>query len=426
MIEYSMIQFLKNFHQGCKEYSRDKKKLTKKWTRNKMSLSDYQPDRQHRSPLFGSAQISSISPMLRSGNLTRTPKPQRMEDQRVIEFEDGQCSILDLDLLYGTEPKTDIPPFERSEKEIFKQMLIDLTDISLNEYTMHYICHTDVILGKPYNSVKTKISEELKKFYEYSVANMPFNLWIRIIDEHYQIMMNILPLTLQKTLVDLRTKFTQKYVKNKVERGLRDFERSKRKEKKEEHKVQVFSTEASDNDPTILTDDEYTEIVVSDILNTPFHEFLKNQLEGDYSQNLVFSFMAYLKNQEQEVIKAFNDCNQMNQDFYKFSNLKNRTIENYKKPRGFPLKLGDNEAYLFGFDYEISHHGLLQMKKQREKEVPKEKTKVPVKRKDYSYSEDSFFDSCEDNESQENYEGLKAIRKKTTLKQLDGKYSEFH
>jgi len=49
--------------------------------------------------------------------------------------------------------------------------------------------------------------------------------------------------------------------------------------RKEENKVQVFSTEASDNDPTILTEDEYTEIMISDILNTQFHKFIDEIME---------------------------------------------------------------------------------------------------------------------------------------------------
>lgn len=80
-----------------------------------------------------------------------------MKNERIIEFEDGQHSIIDLDMLYGEELKTNIPPFDRAEKEIFKQILVDLIDISLNEYNMHYICHTDVEMGKPFECIKSKI-----------------------------------------------------------------------------------------------------------------------------------------------------------------------------------------------------------------------------------------------------------------------------
>lgn len=193
--------------------------------------------------------------------------------------------------------------------------------------------------------------------------------------------------------------------------------------KKEDCKFQMFSTQASDNDPTILTEDEYTEIVISDVLNSPFHNFLKEKLAKPSSDKLVYSFLAYMKNEEPEVIRTFNDCNQLNKDFYKLTNLKNRSIENYKKPRGFPLKLGPNEDYLFSFDHDVTFKQLKGMKEEKERE--KLKAKPAVKRKNFSNSEDSFFDSCDDVDSVDNLENLKPIKKMTLKPLSDGKYSSF-
>lgn len=226
--------------------------------------------------------------------------------------------------------------------------------------------------------------------------------------------------------MDFRTKFTRAYTRRRVERNLKEFQKNRKNPlPKEERKVQVFSTQATENDCTTITEDEYTEIIVSDVLNTPFYSFINEQLAGNKSKNLVLSFLAYMKDHEPEVIRAFNDCFHINKDFYKITNLKNRSIENYKKPRGFPLKLGENENYLFSFDYDVTYERLLKMKIDREKE--KDVSKPPVKRKDYSYSEDSFFDSCDDVDSVENFENLKPIKKKATLKPLsDGKYSRIY
>jgi len=184
----------------------------------------------------------------------------------------------------------------------------------------------------------------------------------------------------------------------------------------------MFSTQASDNDPTILTEDEYTEIVVSDILNTPFHDFLKEKLVSSNSHKLIYSFLAYMKNEEPEVIATFNDCHQLNKDFYKFTGLKNKSIEIYKRPRGFPLKLGENEQLLFGFDYNVTFESLTRMTEAQRK--LQQEIKPPVKRKNYSNSEDSFFDSCDDFGSEENLDNLKPIKKKTTLKPLGNDISE--
>ena len=68
----------------------------------------------------------------------------------------------------------------------------------------------------------------------------------------------------------------------------------------------MFSTEASDNDPTILTEDEYAEIMISDVMNTPFHKYLSEQLAQSCSKNLFLSFMNFIKNNEAELIKSYN------------------------------------------------------------------------------------------------------------------------
>lgn len=388
-IESAIVGFLKDFHQGCKDYSREQK-LTK-CTRNKTSLSDYFPDRPAQSPLVTSLHYQSVSPMLRSTNFARTPKPRQMKNERIIEFEDGQHTIIDLDLLYGAEPKTNIPAFDRAQKEILKQILVDLVDISLNEYSMHYICHTEIQLGGPYASVKKKVFDQFKQFFEYGLQSMPFRLWSEVTAEHYSVLINVLPLSLQKDLTDMRLKYMRAYTRNKIEKSLKEFQRSKSRahshaHKHEDKKYTMFSTQASDNDPTVLTEDEYTEIVVSDIMNTPFHSYFDEQLANSKSKAAMLSFMAYFKNHEADVIRAFNECASASQDFAKATGLKNRTIESYKKPRGFPLQLGENEAYLFSFDSEVAHERLLRMKRDRERE----EVKPPVKRKNLSLSEDSF------------------------------------
>ena len=159
--------------------------------------------------------------------MIRTPKPKKYANERILEFEDGQNTIIDLDMLYGVEPKTNIPGFDRREKEMFKQILIDLTDLSLNEYTMHYICHSEVKLGSPYESIRDNIESQLTDFFKYSVSKMPFSLWSEVISEHSQILMNVLPLTLQKELTDLRFKFTKKYIKNRLKKLQKEFEKRK-------------------------------------------------------------------------------------------------------------------------------------------------------------------------------------------------------
>jgi hypothetical protein len=307
LLEKCMLTFLKSFHQGCKEYSRAKK-LTTRCNRNKSSHSDYFPDRKDHSPMVRTVQTQSISPMLKSNNLIKTPKTNLQDggNERILEFEDGHHTVIDIDMLYGHEPETNVPGFDREQKEIFKQVLVDLLDISLNEYNVHYICHTDNEYGLPFEHMKGMVCDQLKSFFKYSVERMPFGLWDEVIREHFTILSNILPLPLLKELVEMRFKFTKGYARSRIERNWKEFQKSREKmNTKEERKYQMFSTQSSDNDPTLVTEDEYQEIVVSDVLNTPFYSFISEQMSKPKSVTL--AFLAYIRNEESEVIRAFNN-----------------------------------------------------------------------------------------------------------------------
>lgn len=185
----------------------------------------------------------------------------------------------------------------------------------------------------------------------------------------------------------------------------------------------MFSTEASDNDPTVLTDSEYTEIMISDILNTPFHKFLNDELNKKYSKNLLLSFINYIKNHENEVIRAFNDCFQAHEDFYKVVNNKNRNIESYKRPRGFPLELDNNWGYLYSMDNDVKYKALLDMKEENERATLS--LKKPSKARKASLGNDDFFNSCDDMEGLDDVpslDHLKQSKKKPSLKPIaDGR-----
>lgn len=172
--------------------------------------------------------------MLTSTNLIRTPKPKPTTNERILEFEDGQHTIIDVNLLYGEEPKTNIPGFNREEKEIFKQILVDLIDLSLHEYNVHYICHTEAEFGRPFSHLRSMISDQIKSFFKYSVEGMPFNLWNEVISEHYRLLIDILPLYMKKDLIDFRMKFTKAYTRSRIERNWKDFKRVKKNNQKEE------------------------------------------------------------------------------------------------------------------------------------------------------------------------------------------------
>jgi hypothetical protein len=105
----------------------------------------------------------------------------------------------------------------------------------------------------------------------------------------------------------MRLKFTKAYARSRIERNWKEFQKRNKNipQKEENKKYQMFSTEASDNDPTILTEDEYQEIVVSDVLNTEFFKFVDEHLSKPKA--VVYAFLAFMKNEEPEVIRAYNE-----------------------------------------------------------------------------------------------------------------------
>jgi len=134
---------------------------------------------------------------------------------------------------------------------------------------------------------------------------------------------------------------------------------------------------------------------------------------------MLLSFMNFVKNNEPEIIRTFNDWCQINEDFYKYIKLKNKTIENYKRPRGFPLELDPNWILLYSIDSDIKHEQLLKMKLDNEKDL----YKLQPKRKKLSFSDDSFFDSWDDGDSVDHMDNLRPIKKKALFQPIsDGKF----
>mmetsp|Transcript_1559 Transcript_1559/g.1851 ORF Transcript_1559/g.1851 Transcript_1559/m.1851 type:complete len:334 (-) Transcript_1559:567-1568(-) len=309
-----------------------------------------------------------MSPMMKSVNVTMTPKPTQPDSERIVEFEDGKHTVIDLDLLYGRESQTGAPPFERARREMCRLLLVDLLDLSLDEYSAHYVCHSEARLGSPVTSIRARVGEQLRQFFEDGVKTAPFGLWSQVAAEHHQALAGVLPLWLRKDLVDMRARLTRAYARNKLEKSLKEFHKTQAARHADEDRLHACSTQTSEADNTVLTEAEYSELVVSDVLGTPFHAYFEEQLGGSKSKAVLLSFMAYVRNNDPEVITGFNNCAMTYNHFYKSINIKNRSIEEYKKKRGFPLILGPNEEYLFSFESEITQDRLIEMIEQRMKQ----------------------------------------------------------
>ena len=250
----------------------------RKAKKKKTSLSDYFTSSVGKAPNRGGYR-SMVPPMLSTIKLSPSESKNSYEDI-IMTDQDNECnSVLDLEMMYGEELECNIPNIDKQDKECVKQILIDVIDLSLNEYSMHYILHSENEFMSPFQDLKKKVKDELFKFYKLSSESTPFKLWSELIDEHCKVMNTFLPISLQKELYEYRFHFVKKYTKNRVKFQLNEFTEKKdknNKKRKGSGGVHIMDANSANHDPTIMTEEEWLEMQVADYINTPFHEFLKS------------------------------------------------------------------------------------------------------------------------------------------------------
>ena len=365
-LEDNIVKILKKFHKSWLAYSKEGKSLRK--IKKKTSLSDYfnssaTDDQNH------SGFRSMISPSI-SGIRPSAPYSRKSYWNRDMMMQDSENeSYLQI---FSNEIDTNLPNFSISDKESFKQILIDIMDLSLNEYSIHYINHSENEFQSPYKDMRNKIKDELFRFYKSSIESAPFKLWSEIIDEHWKILCTFLPITLQKELYEFRFTFVKKYTKNRIGFQLKGFSEFSKREKDSKGKmdVQVFNANSITYDPTVLTETEYLEITVAEYLNTPFYEFLRSSLKKQISRNSILSLLAYIKENEVNIMDVYNSNVEINKKFTSDMEYRNAEVVKYKESRGFPLKLDQSDFLLYSIEDGISISLLekIRIEKQNEKE----------------------------------------------------------
>lgn len=315
-------------------------------------------------------------------------------DATMTDQEDEHSFVLDLDLLYGNDPDTLIPNIDKQHRECIKQILVDVVDLSLNEYSMHYISHSENEYMAPFNDLKSKVKNELFKFYKSSCESIPFKQWSEMIDEHSKILGGFMPVTIMKELHEYRFSFMTKYTKNRIKSQLKKFSQNKANENRKSG-FKVFSSNEQ-QDPTVLTEEEYLEMSVAEYIDTPFFKFLVSCLKSKSSKTMIISLLAHIKEKEEDIIKIYNHNYEVNKKFTVDTEFKDRTIEKYKTPRGFPLKLKPTEARLYSMEESISVSELEKIKfeKEKEKEMRLKQQMARDDTRTNSFSLDT--DSCED------------------------------
>lgn len=289
--------------------------------------------------------------------------------------EDGNNFVLDIEMMYGKELEYKIPNIRKQDKECIKQILIDVMDLSMNEYTMHYILHSENKFMTPYQDLKNRINNELFKFYKTSCESTPFKLWSEIIDEHCLILSNFLPVTILKELHEYRFTFVKKYTKNRIKYQLKKYSEKCKRNKQTEvgQSMRVFNTDNGVPDPTVMTSEEYLEMTVAEFLNTPFNDYLVSCLKNKSSKSTILSLLAHIKENEIDIMNVYNHNFGVNSKFKTDTKFKNAMIEKYKKPRGFPLKLKSYEDVLYSMDEAVTIKVLENFKAEKDKEAAKKR-----------------------------------------------------
>lgn len=395
-IEDYVVKILFKFDKSCLAYSKEAHSLRKE-KRKKTSLSDYFTSSIGKECASGGFR-SMVSPMLSQIKLGPNDMKNSFEDMSMTDQDIERHSILDLEMMFGEEIETNLPNFDRSDKESLKQIIIDVIDLSLNEYSMHYICHSENEFLTPYNDLRSKIKGELFRFYKSSIERIPFKLWSEVIEDHCKILTAFLPITLQKEIYEYRISFVRKYTKNRIGVQLKGFTEKSKEAKKSKGKksVQMFNTNSETHDPTLLTESEYLELTVAEFINTPFHDFLVSSFKKKQSYNNILSLLAYIKENEVDIMRVYNHNVEVDRKFNAELNFKNATILRYKEPKGFPLKLEKSESLLFSLEDGISLADLEKIKLEKQIEKERKEAELKAKEDEFSNSFSIDTDSCEE------------------------------
>ena len=386
-IEDDIVRIFRKFHKSCLNYSKQQKAVRQN-KKKKTSLSDYFTRSVGKSS--GSGGIHSmVSPMLSTIKLNPNETKNSNNDIIMIDQEEECNSVIDMEMFYGEEDPNSLS-FDKQDKEAVKQILADIMDISMHEYSMHYVWHSENEYLTPFRDLKSKIKDEILRFYKFT-KNIPYKLWSEIASEHTRVLSNFLPVPLLKEIYDFRFYFAKKYTKHRIKSQLKGYNKEQKlKKNQKSDQMQVFNTNSGSNDPSILTQTEYLEIVVKDYLNTPFHEFLVSCLKSDKNKNKVLSFMAYVKENELDIINIYNENYEVNRKFTAEVEFKNSTIRKYKEQRGFPLKLADWNRKLYAIEDGITRVQLEEIKTQKQYE---KEQKQQLKKADQEFTEKFGFES---------------------------------
>lgn len=352
---------------------------------------------------------SMMSPMLSTMNVKAGESGNSNDDAIMGDQENESHSVIDLDIFYGKYDDDNTLKFDKQGKETIQQIVIDIMDLSMHEYSMHYNKHSENEYLSPFCDLKSRIKHEILDFYKKFNQRIPYKLWSDIIAEHTSILEGFMPISIMKEVYEYKFYFVKKYTKYKISKHLNGFNKDmKLKKKQEKDKMRVFSTSSQTHDPTVLTESEYLEMRVQEYLNSPFHDLIVSMLKSSkISKDKVLGFMAYIKDNEMDIINVYNQNYRSNKATKADIEFKNSTIERYKEPRGFPLKVNETENRLYAIEDGVTITQLEQIKKEKQAEQ-QQKEMLKKAEQEFSNKFDIDLDS-HDEQAESNNVNLKML-----------------
>ena len=88
----------------------------------------------------------------------------------IVDMGDGQQTLVDIDALYASEAKTRVPDIPWVDKVCLTHALNDFLDMSLHEYSVHYISHTQMPADGPFPDIAREVLECSDNFFKATAS----------------------------------------------------------------------------------------------------------------------------------------------------------------------------------------------------------------------------------------------------------------
>jgi len=113
--------------------------------------------------------------------------------EMIVDMGDGHQTLVDIDALYASEAKTGAPDIPRVDKVCLTHALNDFLDMSLHEYSVHYISHTQLPADGPFPEIAREVLESTDNFFKATASQLPYDIWVQVAEGYKMILSSVGP-----------------------------------------------------------------------------------------------------------------------------------------------------------------------------------------------------------------------------------------